>query len=639
MLLAAFMFYVLLGEIKDKGKRYSYVIVLWVTYMYIVTEVLSLMHAVNRACLFAGWILLDATLAVIIFFGLKKKKLSLRLNIINVVEAFKRYPIHIIIGAVTFLWAIGTIPHNWDSMTYHLTRVAHWTQDGTVAHFSTNNIRQVASPALASFVNLHVYIMCGKKDIFLNMLQWSCYVTNAWLVVKLAYKIGCSERWAKISSLLFMCMPIAFAEALTTQVDHFATVWLLIFAYFILDFVLVKEHINYDKHNVAACLTMGACVVYGYLTKPTVSVGMFMMALGLLIICIKRKNPVMPIIKLLMIVAPLIAIFIAPEIIRNIISFQALNPPSVGQRQVVGTVQPSYLMTNFLKNFTFNFPNIYIYRSNRIVYELVTTAARVLRVELDHPSISEDGGAFKVHEAQTFGHDTAVNPVIFILAVIVLCWCIYRHIKQKQNLLQKSLQKTAMLTYFTFGIFCLFCAIVRWEPYVSRYMLPYLALLCPIIAVQLQDINDNCKLSFVRSAVLPIVYFICIVDLFAMTWFHGGIMKGSWSDGYYVMGRELASEYQEVINDICESDVESVGMEFMTDDCEYPMWNMAKKGIELAHINVGNETAKYSDEQFVPDCILSTYGLREKMEFGGEVYILIEKSRDNMYIWEYVRDE
>lgn len=633
MLLTAFMLYVLFGAIEDKCKRYSYVIAIWVTYMYIMTEVLSLIHAVNRTGVVAGWILFDVTLAVIILFRLKNKKLSLRLNIRNAVGLFKKYPVHIIIVSITFLWAMGTIPNNYDSMTYHLTRVAHWAQNESVSHFAANDVRQVASPVLASFVNLHVYIMCGKKDVLLNMLQWSCYVTNAWLVTKLAYRVGCTEKWAKIASLLFMCMPIAFAEALTTQVDHFATVWLLIFAYLILDFVLIKEHIDYDKHNVAICVAMSACVVYGYLTKPTVSVGMLMMAIGLLILCIKRKNPVVPIFKLLVIVTPLIVIFIAPEIIRNIISFQALNPPNVGQRQIIGTVKPTYLFTNFLKNFTFNFPNIYIYRSDRIVYGMVTAAAHVLKVELDHPSISEDGGAFKVHEAQTFGHDTAVNPVIFILAVIVLCWCIYRHIKHKQTLLQKA----AVQTYFAFGIFCLFCAIVRWEPYVSRYMLPYLALLCPIIAVQLQDINENCRFLFVRSAVLSIVYFVCIIDLFAMTWFHGGIMKGGWKDGYYVNRREVAQEYKEVIGDICDNEIYSVGLEFITDDCEYPIWDISKENIEIEHINVGNGTAKYSGAKFVPDCILSTYGLREKMEFGGEEYILVEKSRDNMYIWEYVK--
>ena len=46
------------------------------------------------------------------------------------------------------LWAY---PNNWDSMTYHLTRVEHWMQRQTVIHYATNNVRQVSQPPLAEY--------------------------------------------------------------------------------------------------------------------------------------------------------------------------------------------------------------------------------------------------------------------------------------------------------------------------------------------------------------------------------------------------------------------------------------------------------------------------------------------------------
>lgn len=630
MLLAAILFYMIFESVNDKVKRYSYVIVSWVTYMYILTEFLSLIHSVNQAAIYTGWIMLDAILGIVIY-RFRKIKISLQLNAANILCVIKKYPFHTIAGIITFLWALGTIPYNWDSMTYHLTRIAHWAQNESVGHFATNNIRQVASPALAEFVNLHVYIICGKSERLFHILQWSCYVTNAWLVTKLAYRLGCTERWAKISSLLFMCMPIAFAEALTTQVDHFACVWFLIFVYFILDFIISKEHIKYNKHNLNICLIMGSCVVYGYLTKPTVSVGMFMMAIGLFAICIKRRNPIVPLLKLSAVVAPLIVLFISPEIIRNIISFHAINPPFVGQRQIVGTIKPTYLIINFLKNFTFNFPNIYIYRSDRIVYGIVTMAARILHVELDHPSIAEDGYPFSVHEAQCFGQDTAVNPIVLILSIVSLCWCLYRHIKHKQ--------KTAALTYFAFGMFCLFCVIVRWELFVGRYMLPYFTLLCPIIAIQFQDIYENSRHKFTGHAAVSIIYFCCVIDLFAMTWYHGGIMKGGWQDEYYVNNIYVANEYREIIGDIGNSDFKNIGLKLGSNAYEYPIWNIDKDNLYFAHINVENETAKYYEEDFIPDCIISTYAPEDKVEYNGKQYILMEKSRDNIYIWAYTLEK
>lgn len=65
------------------------------------------------------------------------------------------------------LLALGTIPYNWDSMTYHLPRIAYWRQNRSIAHYATNCIRQISSPVLAEFVNLHVYILCRGHDWFL----------------------------------------------------------------------------------------------------------------------------------------------------------------------------------------------------------------------------------------------------------------------------------------------------------------------------------------------------------------------------------------------------------------------------------------------------------------------------------------
>lgn len=82
MLLAAILFYILYETIEDKAKRYSYVIVSWVTYMYILTEFLSMIHLFNQVGIYTGWIILDVIL-VIIICKVKKSKVSIRLNITN----------------------------------------------------------------------------------------------------------------------------------------------------------------------------------------------------------------------------------------------------------------------------------------------------------------------------------------------------------------------------------------------------------------------------------------------------------------------------------------------------------------------------------------------------------------------------
>jgi len=71
--------------------------------------------------------------------------------------------------------AMRIVPYNWDSLTYHLPRIMHWVQNKSVAHYATNIDRQIASPPLAEFINLHIYLLMGKKMwhlIYYNVCLW-----------------------------------------------------------------------------------------------------------------------------------------------------------------------------------------------------------------------------------------------------------------------------------------------------------------------------------------------------------------------------------------------------------------------------------------------------------------------------------
>lgn len=159
-------------------------------------------------------------------------------------------------------------------MTYHLPRIEHWVQNQSISHYGTNILRQISSPVLAEFINLHVFILSGEKDIFLNFLQTCSFFTNAWLIYEMAVKLSCQKKYSKAAVLLFCSMPIAFGEALTTQVDHFAGMWLLIFAFIIIDFWKREEKICFTKEVITKCCIMACCVGFGFLAKPSVSIGM-----------------------------------------------------------------------------------------------------------------------------------------------------------------------------------------------------------------------------------------------------------------------------------------------------------------------------------------------------------------------------
>lgn len=423
---------------------------------------------------------------------------------------------HNIFFCVLFMFisvlAFFTVPYNWDSMTYHLPRIEHWVQNQSISHYGTNILRQISSPVLAEFINLHVFILSGEKDIFLNFLQTCSFFTNAWLIYEMAVKLSCQKKYSKAAVLLFCSMPIAFGEALTTQVDHFAGMWLLIFAFIIIDFWKREEKICFTKEVITKCCIMACCVGFGFLAKPSVSIGMLFLTLFLLGICCIRKDSLLTITKLLGIVVPVILILLAPELIRNMVTFGKPLDQGTGARQLVGTLNPIYLCINGLKNWMFNLPNIYLPNSDHWLAAIVYRLAGFLRVEIDNPTISEDGRNFFLHAAGTYGHDTAINPVILFIAVFCFAWFLYR--RKKIGQIQRN------YTYAVILLYILICILIRWEPFVSRYMLPYLALLCPMVAICIQDFELNYKQGVYKNVMVTVICCLCLSELAFMIPYH-----------------------------------------------------------------------------------------------------------------------
>lgn len=603
----------------------------WVCIAYCALEILSAFSFIRFAALAAFWGVVDAVLlSYLLFHG--KRNLGMGKDfILHIIRILYKNAIWVILAVSLFFLAVRTTPYNWDSMTYHLSRIANWAQNQSVRHYATHNIREIVSPVLAEFINLHIYILSGNKDILLNLLQCFSALTNVWLVYELAEKIGCSRPYAQLAAFLFYTCPIAFGEALTTQVDQFAALWLLIFMYYYLDMVEEKYRFQLDKETISRCLIMEGCIVFGFLTKPSVLVGMAFLAVLLLIKCIRRKESARVIIKLSGGGICGIVLTIMPELLRNISSFGSISLPIAGQRQLVGTVRPAYVLVNGLKNFAFNLPTIYIPRSGHWAAAVVYRIAGILNVVIDDSSISEDGRVFILHEFRTYGHDVAVNDVIAWCFILCLIWGVYRFRKQK-NKVGKFYAVSAA------AIFILFCCIVRWEPFVSRYMVSYLAVLCPAIAYEIEDFRKCMGNN--KMAVWPevIIFFLCFVDLIGLVDFHRQISQVGSADrfrGYFYSQNYLYDEYKEVC-DMIPEETKKIGLLLGSDTYEYPVWQRLEgSDIYMNHIMVNNESSQFEDEKFIPDCIISSFREEEMLEYHDKKYYLRGECMDNAYLWLY----
>ena len=602
-------------------------IIIWTMIAYVSLEILSLFSAVTFGALFILWGGTDLALAICLFWLIGKKKAGKGIGHICV-NTIRKNKIWFVLALGLIILSIWTVPYNWDSMTYHLSRIASWTQNKSIAYYSTNNLRQISSPVLAEFINLHVYILSGRKDFFLNLLQCISSLTNMWFVYEISKKIGCRRIYCLLAAFLFYTAPSMFGESLTTQTDQFATVWLMIFVYYFLDLFDKSYRFQYNRKTLSVCLLMGISLSFGYLAKPSVLIGAAVLALALLVRCIWRKDSASAIIKLLVSVIPVMGGILGPEMARNLLG--SVSTFEVGRDQLVGTLNPVYILVNWMKNFSFNWPSIYLYKSDHWIAAIIYRLAGFLGVNIDDPSISYTGRPFELHEAATYEPDMAVNEVIIIFFTLCFLWGIYRYKKQKSGLGKEYSMLVSL-------IFIIFCAVVIWEPWVSRYMIPCLTLLCPMIAYELEDFEKVA--GKYGNYALPLILFMCCVELFGLGMYHVGIAWREGKDrfaGYFRNNRALYTEYNEVCEYLKDSAGNGLGLYLGLDSYEYPLWACLDERMgEIRHVMVQNESSKFEEGDFLPEYIATDLTREENLVFEDKEYVLVDVCRDNNILWLY----
>src|SRR5437868_2919426 len=129
-------------------------------------------------------------------------------------------------AAVTLVVAVLAPPNNWDSMTYHMARVAHWLANGSVRHYPTAYPTQLFMPPFAGYAIATIQSLAAS-DRWANTVQWAAYVEAALAASLVAARIGGDRRVQAAAALVFITIPMAVSEASTTQTDMVATAWIL----------------------------------------------------------------------------------------------------------------------------------------------------------------------------------------------------------------------------------------------------------------------------------------------------------------------------------------------------------------------------------------------------------------------------
>ncbi len=543
------------------------------------------------------------------------------------------------------LVACFAVPYNYDSVDYHAPRICQWVQNRSVFYYASHVKRQNFSTVLASYIGTFAYILSGRRSGAMCIVQYMSYVVNMGLILYLCRRFGVCRRIRVLAAILWITLPIGFAEAITPQNDQVAATWLLVFVIELLDLIEKVDcrkqilsagsigkgkQINHTITGEVYCriIFIAISIALGYLTKPSVCFAMLVFLCWYLGVCLKNKYPITFLIKQCIIAGAVILVLICPQMIQNYSTFGSLTADIVGKQQLIGTLRPNYLMVNAAKNLAFNtaFRAGTITNTDFIIWVLYKFA-NVLGVDINDPVISEGGIIFKYPSLPCYTCDAGLNNLLYLLTFISLIVFIYLYVRRRRiEVVDKAY---VICTYTSYLLLCMF---LRWETSVTRYMIGLLALF--IVAVA--NICGKMFVAPVGTKVLKLfksVLFIVFAMIIIIDISYELVDLVRLHPVYPV--RSALTLYHDDIDDYAEAceyinglGIDEIGLIESECPAEYAIWLMLDGDPYIRHVNLDPDDPLRSLEKtdIVPDVILSRKVDSESLECHGQSYVAALKN-------------
>ena len=228
------------GHTRDWRVAWLTASVAWGLAVLLIVELSSAARLLSYTTLFACWTALAAALAVVRWGGHAGRR-----QLDGVTKAprggwLTESTLDLLLMAfvmiiMTTLAALAVIapPNNWDSQTYHMARVAHWIQNGSVNHYPTTIARQLYLGPWSEFAVLQFQMIAGS-DRWANLVQWMAMVGSAIGASLVTERLGGARAAQLCAAAVTIAIPMGILQATSTQTDYVTAFWVLTFVYYVL---------------------------------------------------------------------------------------------------------------------------------------------------------------------------------------------------------------------------------------------------------------------------------------------------------------------------------------------------------------------------------------------------------------------
>ena len=503
---------------------------------------------------------------------------------------------------LTLLVALNSPPNTWDGMTYHMSRIVHWIDNGKISYYYTQIPRQNYMHPLCEEAIMHLQLL-SQSDLYANLVAWSYFGLCIVLVslITQAFKLG--SKWETVSAVLASTLPMAIFQATGCKNDTTLSFLILLFI-----LSLIQLRITW---NVCYSIIAGICLGLGLYCKGTfLFIGG---ACGLSFVIIEllpdfRSNPILSSAKHLIIILILGLFISSPYWVREFkTDFVGLAYESSVQnnndKSVIG------FASNTLRSAAvhLSLPND---AWNQGLYKIVQT---VLGSHLDDPRTTFPNYRYL---AYYWPHeDHAGNPVHFILISISVLFLVitYKRLNANELLIVLAL----IISVIGFSL------MLKWQPWVSRLHTPMFLIGIPLAVLVLSKISVslNTKINALSSGLIYSVLILTTLSALPalLTNFSRPLITGAsqsiWqqkrSELYFTNRPELMQDYLTIDKILRSSNLGSVSVGILcgNDDWEYPL-------LALSGALAGSSHAAYKLHQVQlerPESIIISLGDTSKI--------------------------
>ncbi len=502
------------------------------------------------------------------------------------------------IAAVTALLAFVSPPNSSDAMAYHMPRVIYWAEQASIRFFPTHYLNQIMLQPFAEYVSLHLYLLSGG-DHLVNLIQSFASVVSVVAVSQAAAFFGANSRGQAIAALFCATIPSGVLASSGAKNDYVLAMWIVIAVCFAFRFA--------STSRLTDALFLGAACGLALLTKGTAYV--FLPWLICAVFIARWRPSSLRALAGAGVAVIGAAVINAPHFVRNhelsgsILGFDSAHADGLfrWRNETLGWKET---LSNVVRNSSDQL-GARSERWNLGVYNAALSIHRKFGIDPNDAATTWRWAAFEPprnanHEANA---PNRWHLVAILAIAALLAWRAFHG---------RDLERAIYAAALFFG-FVLFCGYLKWQPYMSRLLLPLFVAASPLASV-VGEMRPP-KAALVLQVLLCFVLLDAARLPLTQNWVRplvgpASVLKTPRSDQYFadMSAWQNKDSFVRSADLIAGTGCDTVGIDMNNFQIEYPLIALLRErrpSTSFVHTGVTNPSTRYRPPIETPPCVVA----------------------------------